>query len=308
MSGFLNVQPHPSGVGMLIALPLRVHYRLWRDPGPSVPVIHPDSLDEHGDPKRDPETGQFLYPQGTQAVPILVGYETRPQPYLDWDVALNVPVTYWIELGESPLGPWLERGRQTVTPTPELTYSVLEDGLTMDALNIRDAIAVFYSTRLAQLAAEGHVIARKPEWRQRFPMTVAYDFEEANLPLGAVQMSYGTGHQGDLGWNITEEDLKFSLSFVAASREERDSISMAVRGLLQELDWFLGDMGCVNTSAGELVENYQVLTPILYSFELAIGTTAYLWHGTRDLGWKLLPVTWAAPDNDGTGLIFSQKP
>ncbi|TDE85579.1 hypothetical protein [Deinococcus sp. S9] len=300
----LSVQPHPSGCGTLVLVAPGVHYRLWRDPGPRVREIE---LDENGEPLRDPMTGQILSTATDELVPICQGYETRAQPYLDWDVPVNQPVTYWLETGPGEDGPWTEVARETVTPQPELAYSVLEDGITMDALNVRDAIAVFFSTRLAQLAREGRVIARKPEWKLRFPMTVAYDFEDANLPLGAVGMSYGTGTQGDLGWNMTEEDLKFSLTFVAKTREERDSITMAIRGLLQELDWFLGDMGCVNTCAGEMTEGYQNVVPVLYSLELAIGTTSYIWHTSKDFGWRLLPITWLT-DDAGLGVIVSPLP
>lgn len=298
------IEPHPSGTAFFVLLPMKVHYRLWRTPGP---VVREIERDENGEPLRDPMTGQILSEATEKAIPIMTGLEIQPHPYLDWDVPVGEEVTYWLETGPSDQGPWTEVARQTVKAEPELTYSVLDDGATMDALNIRDAIGVFFSTRLAQLAREGRVIARKPEWKNRFPMTVAYDFEEANLPLGAVGMSYGTAAPGDIGWTMTEEDLKFSLTFVAQTREERDSVSMAARGLIQELDWFLSDMGCVNTVAGEMVEGYQQVSPVLYSYEFAVGTTSYIFHGARDFGWRLLPVTWFG-EEDGTGLIVSPLP
>lgn len=288
---------------MWVQITRGLHFRLWRDPGP---VVREYAVDEFDEVERDPLTGQFLDPGTEKPVPILQGYEIRDQPYLDWDVPLGVPVTYWLETAETDEGPWAEAARHTVTAEPALEYSVMQDVTTLSTLNVRDALAVFYSTRLAQLAAEGAVIARKPEWKKKFPMVVSYDFDEANLPLGSVEMSYGSSGQGDLGWNYTEEDLKFSMIFVAQGREERDSVSAAVRGLMQELDWFLSDLGCVKTCAGEMSHGYQNVSPILYSFEIAIGTTAMVWHGEKNIsGWKMLPVTWLAADDEG--FIVSQR-
>ena len=298
------VQPHPAGVGFFILPPRARHFQIWRDPGPS---RYDYELDDEGAPLTDPLTNQVIADPVVVPLPILSGYELHPRPCLDWTAPCDGPVTYWLMVAPSKDGPWVEDQRIKLEVVSERGYSVLKDGVTMDAFELRDAVAVFFSVRLAQLAAEDHVIARKPEWKKRFPMTVAYDFGEADLPLGAVGLAYGRGGPADLGWNLTEEDFKLSLQFAAKSREERDSITTAVRGLMQELDWFLEDMGCQNTTFGEMVQGYQDTAPVLYTLELAIGTTSYIWHQNRDESqWTMLPITWAS-GRDQLAEIFSPE-
>ena len=275
--------PHPSGVGVILTPPVGVRFRLWRDPAPL-------------EKEFDPESGQLV---GSHEVPVLRGLCSKPGQYFDWDAPLDTPLTYWLEVRVAPALDYQEVWRDTITLKPQVRYSALEDGGLQDSLSIRDALVVYYSTRLAQLVREGSLYARNPGHAYRFPVVTSFDQTEPNLP----QMSAGSEQvevaSGSLGWEMSEQTL--SVQFVAASSDERerDSLGQALWGLMRELDWYLSDLGCLETQMTDYVSGInQTIVPILYQLAFKISLSLFVYGSQDDPGWQLVPnQRWIAIDD-----------
>jgi hypothetical protein len=302
------IQPHPSGCGAYIQPPRFTYYRFWRDPCPTEDVF---AVDAKGNIILSPDTRQPTY-ISTAQIPVLQGYTDQARRYLDWEVPVGVPFTYRLELSVLEDGPWVQVQDWVLDLQPTMSYSAIEDGENYDVSNPRDALVVFYGTRLAQLARAGKLYTRNKAYRKKYNTTTAYSFDDADMPVLSIGLGYGSGHGGDLGWNLTEENIRLDIVGMAADKLERDSLTAALRGLVAEVDLFLGDLGCVETSYGQLRETEQHSEPMLYLIEQSITTTLYT-HIHIDSGaWELIPIGgWAGIHVDGeneVGAIFSPNP
>lgn len=173
--------------------------------------------------------------------------------------------------------------------TPNVRYSAVEDGSAMDVLSPRDMLVVYLSIRLAQIARDGALYVRSDAHKKRFNVKADHTFDEAETPVISVGLSGGMGGQGDLGWNFTEERLKFTLTAFSFDKSERDSLTRVLRGLIGEIAWFLGDLGCDEISFGELEEQSVVRQPYGYMTKLAIGVKVYTYIRAVSQGWQLTP-------------------
>lgn len=298
------LQTHSSGVGVLLLPPVNTHYRFWRDPGPFEDVFQ---TDERGNVVLD-ETRQPVLLR-SDALPVLTGYSVRERKFLDWEVSVDEPVHYWLEVAMTENGPWTTVQEWRPVLEPQMYYSAMEDGENYDVSNPRDALVVFFGTRLAQLARAGKLYVRNKARRRKYNVTTAYSFDDADMPVLAIGMGYGGGQIGDLGWTVTEETLRLDLVGMAADKGERDSLTLALRGLIAEVNLFLGDLGCVETSFGQMSEEEQHSEPMLYLVKQSIATTVYTHIGIDAGSWELAPVGgWTGidlgDDLEG-GLIYS---
>ncbi len=277
--------PHLSGCGAYIEPPTG-HFRIFRTPGPEIVEYE---LDAEGDVVLDAE-GQPSIVE-VRHPPILQGYVMQAgRKYLDWDVPTGEEVTYRLEVSEDGTdGSWRVADTVRFTLVPETHYSALEDGGLYDVVNPRDALVVFLGTRLAALARQGALYVRSEAHKRRYRVTTHHEFGEAEVPIIAVGLAYGTGHAADLGWTMTEEHLKLVMEGVSYDKRERDSLTRVLRGLIGEISWFLEDLGCVNVSYGELTEFIGEQEPNTYRLTMAIGLTAFTHVGVRSSGWSLLP-------------------
>lgn len=293
---------HPSGVGYYISPPVGMHYRIWRTPGPQE-VTYP--LDARGNAALDDEDQPL--PPTVRDLPLLYGYSDVGRRFLDWDAPVDQDVTYWVETGPTPEGPWKTIHRIKLRCAPEMTYSVLSDSGIQDVMNIRDALVVFLSVRLAQEARAGRVYTRQLGHRKRFNVVTEYEFAEADLPAVSVGYSYGTGAGADLGVTMMEEIVKIHFEVLCADKRERDSLTSAFRGLLPQIELFLGDLGCIDTTYGELQEVEQGSDPMYYRLSLSISTVLLTQVGYRPAHvWELAPIggwTGEVYGNDDLGLL-----
>jgi len=269
---------HPSGVGVYLVPPVGCFYRIWRDPSPTELILDEDDK-----------------PIGERDTFVLAGYTCETRQYLEWDVPLNQDLTYRLEVSETEDGPYEELYRSTLCPEPVTVYSALQDGELMDAQNPRDALVVYYATRLAQLVRRGQLKVRNPDYKYRYNVLSKYEFNNPELPLLALDYSGGMGEEADLGGFLTEETLMIALTGVASSKEERDGLAGAVRGLIADVSLFLGDLNCINTSYHGYSNGIVESEPYLWSFELTLQTTAYSWNGRREAPWEIVPIAgWQA--------------
>lgn len=276
------IAPHPSGVGVFLCPP-EGYFRVFRTPGPEVVVYE---VDENGDVLLDAEEQPKVLE--VQHPPILDGNQRYGhRRYLDWDVPMDTPLTYRIESSRDG-ATWTVYAQGTLTLEPQLAYSAIDDDVLTDVINPRDAVIVFLSTRLAQLARQGTLYVRSEAHRRRFNVTAADAFGETEAPIIGVRLGGGTGDQGDLGWNFTEERLKLELTCFSFDRRERDSLTRALRGLFSELARFLEDLGASSISYGELDESTQVADPYGYLTTLAVGLTLYTYVHPAAPTWQLV--------------------
>lgn len=285
-------------MGLYIEVPLGVYYQITRTPGPEQVVFEED---EDGNAALD-ENGQPILISRTD-VPILQGFTRKPSRYLDWDVPVEVDIAYTILTCDTVDGVYAPFWQQTMHTSVDTSYSVLEDSDMNDVINIRDAMVVYLSTRLGQLARQGKVYTRQPGHRMKYNVTTEYEYADADLPIVSVGLGYGTGSSACLGWELTEEVLSLKIFGAAMDKRERDTLTGALRGLIHEIDYFLQDLGCMESSYGHLVEGVVHSSPTLYSVEMDISTTAFTQIAVRETPWQLVPVGgWAGIDDGPPGM------
>ena len=289
---------HPSGVGLYISPPLGVYYRVIRTPGPEEVVFQED---EDGNAALD-DAGQPILISRTP-VPVLHGFTRKPCRYLDWDVPVETDVTYTIYTSDTENGTYAPYFRQVMHTSVDTSYSALEDSDMNDVVNIRDAMVVYLSTRLGQLARQGKVYTRQPGHRMKYNVTTEYEYADADLPIVSVGLGYGTGSSACLGWELTEEILTLKIVGAAMNKQERDTLTNALRGLIHEIDYFLQDLGCMESSYGHLVEGVQHSSPTVYLLEMDISTTTFAHIAVRETPWQLVPIGgWAGIDDGPPGM------
>lgn len=250
--------PHASGCGVLIAPPLFVPYRVYRD-----------------------------------GVLILEGISGNPERFLDWDAPSYKEIVYRLEtMGESDYAP---SGEYRVTLRPELTYSAVDDGETYDVVNPRDALVVFFSTRLAQLARAGKLHVKNPNHKAKYQVTTAYQFEDSKMPVLVIDYADGESSQGDIGYEYSEGPCKMDFMLAANTKEERDAVWSAVTGLWKDIEWFLDDLGVMSPMLTNKQNSVQEVEPLLYTLSFSITGQLITWHGERSQPWQILNTTaWSA--------------
>lgn len=272
------IGPHPSGVGVYISPPTGVHFRIIRDPAPVEDIYTAE--------------GEFVESLERD---VLKGFITTPRKFLDWDCPTGEEVTYQIlisETGEDDTFTLANRGTYTFTLTPKQGYSVLQDGDTFNTPNPRDILKLFFSVKLAELCRVGAIRVKNPGHRAKFPVTTNYQFPEANLPVMSIDLAQGNGGPADIGWGMTESQIKLGIIIAALEAHERDQISMAMVGLMREVDWLLDDLGMINTQYGEMEHGIQHSDPPLYLLNLAVACTGYTYPFDRNVDtWEPLPGT-----------------
>lgn len=268
--GSYGAWPHPSGVGCFLVPPVGAQIRIKRS-----------------DVRNDGVDGE--------AGVIFKGYLHTPRRFLDLDVPLNKAVTYTFEVMNRTTGEYEVFDTVEGHLEPQLSYSAIEDADTYDVANPRDALMIFYSTRLAQLVREGALYVRgaaenKSNHVHRYPVTAAYEGRSNELPTISVDHAGSNGHLGDLGGTYTEEDVQIEMVAAAATIEERDSLASAIRGLLKDTDSFMEDVGMMLPMMAHFEMGVEPVNPPLYTLRWSIMGTVTTWHGNRDLPWEILPL------------------
>lgn len=268
-----GVWPHPSGVGIFVCPPC----------GPLVRVLRSDVRKGVDD---EPKV-------------ILQGSFDRPRRFLDLDPPLDREVTYTFETFDALTGEWSVAGTFAGKLEPALSYSAVEDADAVDTVSPRDALILFYSTRLAQLVRSGVLYVRgaregESNHLNRYPVSPGYTFQNPDLPLITAEHAGSDGKLGDIGGTYTEEDAQIEFMAVSATMEERDSLASAIRGLLKDTDWFLEDAGMMLPQFGHFETGVEPVEPPLYTLRWSVFGRVTTWHSERDLPWELLPLTgWA---------------
>ena len=265
-----GVWQHPSGVGCFVVVPAGAPFRVLRS-----------------DIRKgvDGEAGLLLR-----------GHCERPRRFLDLDVPLNEDVTYTFETLNNQTGEYEVLDTFSGHLEPQLTYSAVEDADSYDVVSPRDALIIFYSTRLAQLVREGRLYVKgaaqgQSNHHRRYPVSAGYEFRPQDLPVISADHAGSAGALGDLGGNYTEEDIQIEFMAAAASIEERDSLAGAIRGLLKETDAFMEDAGVMLPAFTHFEGGVEPTSPPLYTLRWSICGTVYTWHGERELPWEMLPKT-----------------
>lgn len=262
------VESHPSGVGAYITVPSGVPYRIYR----------------------------LGLKVGLDGIPGLVmqGYSRVPVRYLDIEAPVGKELAYELHLlGDSGAYEVAERAR--VTLTPSMTYAAMQDSEAWDVVNPRDALVLYYATRLAQLARSGHLYVRNPDHKLRYEVKVANDFDDHALPVMAALDDDGDAIVGDMGANFTQSVVKVTFVCAAATREERDSLREAVIGLWRETDFFLEDTGMINVMLTNLSSGYEASDPPLHLLRFDVTGEIFTWGGATG-AWQMLPTTqWRSP-------------
>jgi|GEM_PF-6638808 len=296
----MMLQPHESGMGVLITPPTHTYFRVWRTPGPTEEIFETDA---DGELVLDPDTDAPILIE-ERDVPVLSGYVTSTRRLMDWDTPVDVPLRYRIEISDTEAGPYAPVLDDTLTLEPNVTYSALEDGGLLGVASPRDALVVYLSWRLASLARQGVIPVRRKSHKRKFPVVTSYSFNEADLPVVAVHYAYGRGHALDLGSTMSVHHPKIGFTVAAADKPERDALTRVFEGLIVELESFLVDLGCDEVEYGEMAESVQQSDPYLHLLELALGMTRYVFHGHRAAsGWTLIPTSrWV--EMDGSGVVI----
>lgn len=266
------ISPHPSGCGAYIVPPAGVPYRVFRS---------------------DVRKGLG----GTQGL-ILEGIASRGTRYLDFDAPIGKEVTYRIEFE----GKTIER---TIRSEPQNTYSAVNDADMEDSPNPRDALVVYYATRLAQLVKKNKLIVFKKEGEEesnhakRYSVRSSYHLEESELPILVLDYSDGETQGLDIGHTMTETTFRIEAFFAATSREERDSARQAIVGLWRDTEWFLEDIGAYESSLIDMTHRTQEESIPFYILEFSIVGRYAFDQSARGSKWELLRgVMWHAKDQE----------
>lgn len=264
--------PHPSGCGCYLVPPSGVPYKIFRS--------------------------DVKFGLGRVPGLILQGVASPGTRYLDWDLPVGKSVTYRLEAGG-------ETEEITVEAEPQNTYSAVNDADMEDAENPRDALVVYYATRLAQLTAKGKVVVNLKDGEvesnhaRKFSVRTEHNFEEAELPILVLEYEGGEAHGLDLGHEMTEAPFKVEGYFIASSREERDSARQAFVGLWRDTEWFLEDVGCYEADMINIKNSMQPDEPPFYILSFDIVGVFAVDQNAREQTWSMLSrVEWSAPDGE----------
>lgn len=271
-----HVAEHPSGVGVWLVFPANEAFRLTR-------------LGSSEDGETEVMAGTFA---------------TR-RTFLDWGLRVGRRTVYrYYRVAED--GSETLESEWEATADPHRTWSPLDEPDLYAASRPREAIIVFLSARLAQLARAGIVRVGNENHKIAFPVKANHSFETPELPVIAVDYSSGAGKVADVGAGLTEHYLQVKLDVAASSEAERTSVTDALRELIGELAAFLAALGMEGTEYGNFSHYFIELEPQFYGAMMSIGTTAYGFQRNREDSWELLPVEepFALRDEDGGGALI----
>lgn len=285
---------HPSGLGAFITPPVGYFYRIWRTPSPKLATY-------------DEETKEFL---GDTPVPVLAGFADRYARYLDWGAEPNLgqdgkilPTIYRCEAALTEDGEYVTIWEESLTLTPVLTYSPIQDDLMHSAMDVRSAVIVFFSTRLAELVRSNKLFCKKKRHGLKFPVTPYFDFAPVDLPGLAVEVTSSTAQPFDLGYEMGMEYMELSCNGAALDRAERDGLTNAFRYLARELSWFLEELGCINPVIAEIRNSAEFTEPMTYVTTCTIQLSTYGFGDCIETLWELAPVAHWGTDDKGTRAV-----
>lgn len=249
------IESHITGVGAFLNIPSNVEYKITR---------------------QLPREKEYLVSQGN------LMWQKR---YLDTDVAIVGETVYrfYIQSGIDAENKPIYALNQTEihVSKPNLFWSPMMDGSAFTASEPRDALILFLSIRLAQLVQQGHI--KLPQDKKahglRFPVRGTFEFVESDMPVVAIDYGGGQGSAGDLGWAVSEDNLKLNIYIAADRLEDRNAVGKNIIALMREIDWFLSDYGCLNIEYGEYQHYLEARLNIpVYMAQMSIGFTRFLFQ------------------------------
>jgi hypothetical protein len=262
----LYVEPHPSGAGFWLQVDAGEEFKLTRE-------VHI-------------EEGEVV---------VATGVLEHQQVWLDYGFSPRGTTIYRYYNKDSS-GAWVRRQELSPKPNPQMWWNPFGCPQLQAVKDPRDAMIVFFATRLAALTKQGNIQVNNPNHKTVFPVVVGYGFDTPHLPMVSAHYNNGASAMTDCGSGVMEEVLNIRLNLIAESQFELDQVARAIRGVLPELNLFLYSLDCHNVQYGNMQQGTsaqmegEAIVLTVYQATFDISFTSFSFAGYNDPArWKLLP-------------------